>query len=64
MEHHWAFNVYSKHTRAEIIVGTLFYKQNYLTSPIVDPEDTVVEATKGLTEAVTAISKSTESEKM
>ena len=56
MEHHWEFNVYSKHARAEILVDTLFFKHKYLTSPIVAPEDTVVE--------VTSNSNSTKSEQM
>ena len=64
MEHHWEFNVYSKHARAEILVDTLFFKHKYLTSPIVTPEDTVTEATKRLTDAVTSNSKITESEQM
>ena len=59
MEHNRALNVYRKHTRAEIIVDTLFFKHKYLTSPIVKLEDTVVEAAKILTYAVTANSKVT-----
>ena len=59
MEHHRALNVYSKHTAAEIIVDTLLFKHKYLTSPIVTLEDTVVEAAKILTYAVTANSKVT-----
>ena len=41
----------------------LLFKHNYLTSTIMKPEDTVVEATKRITDAVTDNSKSTESEK-
>ena len=63
MGHHQDLNVYIKHTRSEIIVDTLFLKHKYLTSPIVTSEDTVVEASKILTDAVTANSKSNESEK-
>ena len=64
MEHHRALNVYIKHTRAERIVNTLLFKQKYLTYPIVKPEDTVVEVSKILTDAVTANPKITESEHM
>ena len=64
MEHHRAFNVYSKHTRSEGIFDTLFFKQNYLISPIVTPEDKVVEAAKILTDAVTANSNIIESEQI
>ena len=35
MEHDQDFNMYSKHTRSEIIIKTLFFKHKYLTSPIV-----------------------------
>ena len=64
MEHHQAFKVYSKHTRSEIIVDTLFFKHKYLTSPIVTPEYTAVEYNKIITYAVTANSNSTESEQI
>ena len=64
MEHHRYFNVYSKHTGAEIIVNALFFKHNFLTSHIVTSEDTVVEAAKRLTDTVTAYSKRTKSEQM
>ena len=37
MKHHRALNMYSKHTRAEGIVNTLFLKHKYLTSPMVTP---------------------------
>ena len=56
--------MYSKHTIAERIVDKLFFKHKYLISSIVTPEDTVVEAAKILTEAVTTNSKCTESGKM
>ena len=56
--------MYSKHTIAERIVDKLFFKHKYLISSIVTPEDTVVEAAKILTEAVTTNSKSAESEQM
>ena len=59
MEHHQAFNVYSKHMRDKIIVVALLFKHKYLTSPIVRQEDTVVEATKILTDADTANCKIT-----
>ena len=42
----------------------LLFKHNYLTSTIMKPEDTVVEVSKILTDAVTANSKSTDSEQM
>ena len=64
MEHYHAFNVYSKHTRSERIVDMIFFNHKYITSPILMPEDTVVEATKRLTDAVTANSNSTNSEQM
>ena len=64
MEHHRAFNVYSKHIRSERIVDVLFFKHKYLTSIIVTPEDIVAEPAKILTDAVTANSKSTDSEQM
>ena len=64
MEHHRYFNMYSKHTRAEIIVDTLLFKHKYLTSPIVTPEDTVTEAAKRLTYAVNANYNSNKSVKM
>ena len=60
MEHYRAFNVYRKHTREEIIVDALLFKHNYFTFPILTPEDIVIEAAKGLTDAVTANYKSTE----
>ena len=56
--------MYSKHTRSERIVDTIFFKNNYLTSPIVTLEDTVVESPKRLTYEVTYNSKSTEFEQM
>ena len=64
MEHHRDFIVYSKHTRAEIISDTLFFKHKYLISPIVTPEDTVLEDSKRLTDTATANSKTTEYEEM
>ena len=64
MEHHRSLNVYRKDKRAERIVNTLLFKHKYLTSPIVTPEDAVVESAKKLTYAVTAKSKSTESEQV
>ena len=64
MEHHRSFKVYSKQTRTKRIVDTLFFKHNYITSPIVTPEDTVVEASQRLTEAVTANYKGAASEQM
>ena len=63
MEHHRSFNVYSKHTWSERIVDTLFFKHEYLTSPIVAPEDTVVKTDQRLIEAVTAKYKGAKSEK-
>ena len=62
MEHHQDFNVYSKQTGAEIIVNMIFFKHKYLTSPILTPVDTVVEATKIITDSVTTNSNSTKSE--
>ena len=62
MEQHQDFNMYSKHTRAKIIVDTLFFKHKYLTSPIVTPKEKFVESSKIITDAVTANSKSTKSE--
>ena len=53
MEHHQDFNVYIKHTRAEIIVNVLFFKHKYPTHPIVTPKDTAKEAADILTDAVT-----------
>ena len=64
MEHHRDFNVYHKHKGSERIVDTLLFKLNHITSSIVTPEDTVLEATKRLTYAVIANCKSTESEQM
>ena len=64
MEQHRYLNVYIKHTRYERIFDMLFFKHKYLTSPIVTPEDTVVESTKGLKYTVTAKSKSTDSKYM
>ena len=64
MEHHREFSVYSKHTRADRIVDTLFSKHKYLTSPIVIPQYIVVEAAQRITEAVTANSKGAKSEKI
>ena len=59
MEHHWAFNVYRKHTIAERSFDALFFKHKYLTSSIVTPEDTVREAAKVLIEVVTDSSNKT-----
>ena len=53
MEHHQAFNVYSKHKRSERIFDTLFFKHKYPTHPIVTPKDTAKEAADILTDAVT-----------
>ena len=53
-----------KHTISERIVDTLFSKHKYLTSPIVIPEDTVLESAQRITEPVTANSNSSESDKM
>ena len=64
MEHHRDFSVYSKNTRTERIVDTLSFNHKYLTSPVVTPEDKVVEATKRLTDVVTANSNSNDSEQM
>ena len=64
MEHHRAFNVYSKHKRSERIVDTLLFKHKYPTSPIVTQEDTDIESTKRLTYEFTANSNSTESVKI
>ena len=64
MEHHRVFNVYSKHTRSEIIFDLLFFKNKYFTSPILTPEDTVIEAAKRLIDTVTSNSNSTKYEQM
>ena len=64
MEHHQAFNVYSKHTRSEKKIGTLIFKHKCLTYLIVTPEYTVVESAKILTDEVTVNYESNESEKM
>ena len=63
MKHHRALNVYRKHTRYERIVNLILFKHKYLTSPIMTPEDAVVESAKRLTYEVTANHKSNESEK-
>ena len=47
-----------------MIFDALFFKHKYRTSPIVTPEDTVVESAKGQIDSVTANSNSTKSEQM
>ena len=49
LEHHRCFNLYNKETRAERISGTVFFKHKFLTSPIITPEDRVVDAAQELT---------------
>lgn len=52
LEHHRAFIVYSKQTRATQIADTLYFKHKYLTTPAVTPEDAVVAAAQQLTNAL------------
>ena len=52
LEHHRCFNLYNKATRSERISGTVFFKHKFLTSPIITPEDRVVEAAQQLTSAL------------
>ena len=64
MEHNKDFSVCSKYKRAKRVVNTIFFKHKYLASPILTPEDTVIEAAKRLTDAVAANSNSTKYEQM
>jgi hypothetical protein len=52
MEHHRCFKIYVTKTRATRVSGTVFFKHQYITNPVVSPESLVVAAAQQLTTAL------------